>query len=145
MTQEPHRTGEDTPHSLSFTLPFAPMGKPRMTQQDKWKKRPPVVRYRKWKDQVSLMAPISKIPWKRVHRIDWTAYLAIPKRWNRAQRAELTGTVHRVKPDRDNIDKALLDALLKEDSIVSDGCLKKRWDDGNGPRLEVTVHWLPAG
>ena len=30
-----------------FTIPGAPMGKPRMTKQDKWKKRACVVRFRK--------------------------------------------------------------------------------------------------
>lgn len=134
---------EDYPH-LDFTLDFAPMGKPRMTQRDKWKKRPAVLRYHKWKDSVSFLAPKSRIPWDRVFRIDWVAYFPIPKSWSKARTAEMAGERHRVKPDRDNIDKALLDALLKEDSIVSDtGKLLKRWDDGKGPRMEVTVWWLP--
>lgn len=45
--------------------------------------------------------------------------------------------LHRAKPDRDNIDKALLDALFNDDSGIASGLIEKRWDDGNGPRIEA--------
>ena len=34
--------------SFDFTMRGDPMGKPRMTQRDKWQKRPVVVRYRQY-------------------------------------------------------------------------------------------------
>ena len=51
--------------------------------------------------------------------------------------AEMAGALHRAKPDRDNIDKAILDALFTDDSGIAAGHLEKRWDDGGGPRLEI--------
>lgn len=65
--------------------------------------------------------------------IDWVAVFARPKRmltkkWH--NRREL----HTVKPDRDNLDKAVLDALtkagvLKDDCQVTDGHICKRYAD----------------
>ena len=34
--------------------PIIPLGKPRMTQRDKWAKRPAVLRYRAFKDECRL-------------------------------------------------------------------------------------------
>ena len=49
----------------------------------------------------------------------------------------MRGRIHRAKPDRDNIDKSVLDALMQEDSGVACGLMIKRWDDGEGARLEI--------
>lgn len=122
---------------ISFTIPGAPMGKPRMTQRDKWKKRPCVMRYRAWADKARAAAPKS-LPIQPLS-VSWVAYLPMPKSWNRYRRETLQGKLHRQKPDRDNIDKAVCDALWKDDSVIALGSLEKRWDDGKGPRIEVTV------
>ena len=116
------------------TLPVIPMGKPRMTRRDKWAKRPCVLRYRAFCDEVRSHA--KDFP-EDCYRVDWVAYLPIPKSWSKAKKEEMQGEFHQAKPDRDNIDKAILDALLKEDCMVASGTLEKRWDDGNGPRLEI--------
>jgi Holliday junction resolvase RusA-like endonuclease len=111
-----------------------------MTRQDVWKKRPAVLRYRKFKDKVREAFTVAggrpaSLPW--VTRVDWVAYFPIPKSWSKSKRAEMAGTPHRSKPDRDNVDKAILDALFEEDSGVSIGTLEKRWDDGGGSRVDV--------
>jgi Holliday junction resolvase RusA-like endonuclease len=49
------------------------------------------------------------------------------------------GQPHRAKPDRDNIDKAILDALFPDDSVVAEGYLCKLWDDGKGARIEIEM------
>jgi Holliday junction resolvase RusA-like endonuclease len=54
----------------------------------------------------------------------------------------MSGTLHRQKPDRDNIDKGILDALFKSDCGVAGGTIVKRWDDGKGPRIEIHVTTL---
>ena len=62
--------------------------------------------------------------------------LAIP---SGGTRAALAGRPHRVRSDWDNVAKAVCDALFEEDSMISDGSCAKRWDDGQGARLEVLI------
>lgn len=121
---------------IEFTVPGVPMGKPRMTQRDKWKKRPCVMRYRAWADKVRAIA--GKMPKPNiVASLDWVAYFEPPKSWSAEKRAAAMGELHRSKPDRDNIDKALLDALFVNDSAIALGTVEKRW--GFPTRLEVAI------
>lgn len=113
------------------------MGKPRMTRSDKWKRRDCVMRYRAFKDELKLRTN-GKIP-DDPDRVSWVAYLPIPKSWPKKKKDSHRNTLHRQKPDRDNIDKAILDALWEDDSGIASGSLEKRWDDGNGPRI---VMWF---
>ena len=71
--------------------------------------------------------------------VSWTAYFTIPVSYSKKKAATIAGEVHRVKPDRDNVDKAILDSLTDQDQRVSDGFLRKRWDDGRGARIELDV------
>ena len=119
-----------------MTLPVTPMGKPRMTRRDKWAKRACVLRYHAFRDEVKAHA--KGFP-EDIYRVDWIAYLPMPKSWSKKKKEEMCGKLHQAKPDRDNIDKAILDALLKEDSVVASGMIEKRWDDGGGARIEVTA------
>jgi len=123
-------------------FPVVPMGKPRMTQRDRWAKRPPVLRYRAFKDELRIH--VNRMPHLKatlaggdVVRVSWVAYFPMPKSWTKRERAAKAGQPHRSKPDRDNVDKAILDALFEEDSGIASGHLDKRWDDGRGPRLEI--------
>jgi Holliday junction resolvase RusA-like endonuclease len=116
------------------------MGKPRQTRRDKWMHRDCVVRYRLFADTVRMYAP-RDIRWDELGQVNisWTAFFSIPKSYSAKRRAALAGKPHTVKPDRDNVDKALLDALFENDSIVSGGHLQKLWDDGRGARVEMKV------
>jgi Holliday junction resolvase RusA-like endonuclease len=111
-----------------------------MTRQDKWKNppRPAVARYWAFKDEVNRQEK-GVIP-KDTNNLSWIAYIPIPKSWTKAKKIAMAGVLHRQTPDRDNIDKAILDALFKEDSGVATGTLTKRWDDGAGPRIELWWH-----
>jgi Holliday junction resolvase RusA-like endonuclease len=120
----------------TITIPGPPMGKPRMTQRDKWKQRDCVMRYRSWADVARFEAG-SVPPAEQVERLDWVAYFEPPPSWSKAKKAEAIGQLHRSKPDRDNIDKAVLDALFKSDSGIAVGTLEKRW--GVPARLEITI------
>ena len=71
--------------------------------------------------------------------VNWTAYLPMPKKWDKATRERMSGAAHRVTPDRDNIDKAILDALFPDDSMIHGGSIYKFWDDGAGPRLIIEI------
>lgn len=63
------------------------------------------------------------------------AYFPTRRGWRRP------GVVHMSKPDADNVLKAVSDAICRnEDQMIHDMSVKKRWDDGNGPRVEITIY-----
>ena len=76
--------------------------------------------------------------------ISWKALFLPPKSWaNRKFKEAVERQRHTAKPDRDNIDKALLDAIFKridghDDCEVSSGSLEKIWVEKD-PGLEVTM------
>lgn len=121
---------------IRFSIPGEPIGAPRMTQQDKWKQRPCVVRYRQWKDEARRAAG-ELPPVEDIASVSWVAYFVPPASWSKKRREAAIGTLHRSKPDRDNIDKALLDALFPNDQGVAAGVIRKVW--GRECRLDVTI------
>lgn len=123
----------------TLTVWLTALGKPRMTQRDKWQKRKPVVKYREFADALRASVPPDMLV--GVEGLSWTAWLPMPESWTARKKCGLAGKPHDQKPDRDNIDKALLDSLLPEDKKVSYGTVDKRWDDGKGPRIELTFHY----
>lgn len=110
-----------------------PMGAPRQTQRDRWAERPCVVRYRQFKD--AMREAVGTV--ECGGEVNWIAYLPIPKSWSKRKKTKYAGQPHQQRPDRDNIDKAILDALFAEDCAVWSGKIEKRWDDGDGPRIEL--------
>lgn len=125
---------------ITITIPGEPMGKPRMTRSDKWKKRDCVMRYRAWADEARLRA--GKLPSPDViASLSWTAYFEPPKSWSKKKRAAAMNTLHRSTPDRDNVDKAVLDALFPQDSAIASGMIQKRW--GSPARLEIVICLTP--
>lgn len=125
---------------IKFTYYGKVLGKPRMTQRDRWANRPCVLRFWQFKDRLieQFIQKFGYIPGSPVS-LSWTAYIQFPKSYSKMKRETLAGKDHRQKPDRDNIDKGILDALFKEDKSVSSGTLRKLWDDGNGPRIEMSI------
>lgn len=114
---------------------LVPVGKPRMTRRDKWARRPAVLRYRAFAD--ALRSCLKGAVPKQARSVSWIAYFPMPASWSAKKRAQHAAAPHTAKPDRDNVDKAILDALFDDDAHVSDGVIKKRWDDGGGPRIEI--------
>ncbi|MEL0577036.1 RusA family crossover junction endodeoxyribonuclease [Pectobacterium punjabense] len=106
------------------TYNIVPLGKPRMTQRDKWQKRPPVLRYRAFCDEVRL----NKIT---LPEGGWhvTFVLPMPPSWSKKKRSEMNGKPHQQKPDKDNLEKALLDAIFDDDSRIWDGRVSKIWGE----------------
>lgn len=66
-----------------------PVPKPRMTQADKWKKRPPVLKYFAFKDEVKLNK--ITLPESHYHII---FILPMPKSWSKTKRSEMNGKPH---------------------------------------------------
>lgn len=114
-----------------------PIGKPRMTQQDKWRTDPnhinPKSRQRKnvglyWKYKAKLVeqALVQNfiMPECDYHLI---AFIPMPHSWNEKKKAVMNMSPHKQKPDKDNIEKGFLDSLMKDDSSVWDGRVTKYW------------------
>jgi Holliday junction resolvase RusA-like endonuclease len=97
------------------------MGKPRMTRRDRWAKRPCVLRYRAQADHLRLAG--LRLPMRYVAVV----FLRMPDSWSMAERRRQAGQPHLVRPDADNITKALLDSLAPSDAHLWDGRLQKRW------------------
>ena len=126
--------------SLSFTIPGEPVGKPRMTQRDRWKVRKCVAAYRAWVDVARLSARMAGELPPLPGRVEARAYFSMPGSWSAKDRAQNAGLPHRSKPDVDNVTKALLDALFAQgDQVIYRIEVEKRWDDGGGPRFEVSI------
>lgn len=101
-----------------------PMGKPRMTRADKWKKRPEVLRYRAFCDHVRLLGVV--LPEAGAHV---TFILPMPPSWSKKKRLQHDGQSHQAKPDCDNMLKALMDAIYVDDAHVWDCRVTKIWGE----------------
>jgi Holliday junction resolvase RusA-like endonuclease len=123
-------------HSRVFVVPGPPMGKPRMTQRDKWQKRPAVLRYRDYCDRIR--AASKTLP-KDVYGVIVQAHIAMPDSWSKKKKEEHCGTAHRQRPDWDNIAKSVGDALFKEDSVLAGGTCWKYWCRSGDERTVIRV------
>lgn len=125
----------------SFSIPGEPIGKPRMTQQDRWKKRPATDRYWEWCDIARVAAGLGKM--EKANAEDYFgvivfAHCSIPKSYSPKKRAALEGMLCSSKPDTDNIIKALCDALFENDERICIMQGYKYWAyDNEAPRLDV--------
>lgn len=95
-----------------------------MTQRDRWAKRKPVLEYFAYKDEIRLRGV--KLPENGYHV---TFILPMPISWSKKKRAAMNGKPHQQRPDKDNLEKALLDAIFDEDSKVWDGRVTKLWGE----------------
>lgn len=117
---------------MTLTLYGQPLGKPRMTQRDKWKVRPCVAAYRLWADELRLAAKrTTKIRLTKPTWIDVFAFFENGKKHR-------TG-LHTSKPDGDNILKAVMDSLFANDELIYHASITKLWADGGQAR--VVVEW----
>jgi hypothetical protein len=53
--------------------------------------------------------------------------LEMPRSWSKSKRLAMEGQLHEQKPDRDNLEKALLDSVFGEDCNIADGRATKLW------------------
>ncbi|KNE88062.1 hypothetical protein PSTG_18543, partial [Puccinia striiformis f. sp. tritici PST-78] len=72
----------------------------------------------------------------RLHRISLpecgyhvTFVLPMPDSWSKKKRTEMAGKPHQQKPDKDNLEKALLDAIFEDDCRILDGRVTKVWGE----------------
>ncbi len=116
-------------------LPIEPMAKPRMTQRDRWAKRPTVVKYYAYCDELRLRVPSGYVV---PNQLTLKFFISMPKSWSQKKRALCEGRPHEQRPDIDNLAKAFLDALCEEDSYVSKLKLEKYWSTSGA--IEVSEY-----
>lgn len=124
-----------------FNIPAAAMGKPRMTQRDKWYKRDRTDKYWRWCEVVrAFVNPVP--PAETVEQLEIIAYYMVPKSWSKKKRHAAIGTRKRTVPDHDNILKGILDALWKQDAALGDCIIRRRWrhEDKTVIIIDVTEH-----
>ena len=117
-----------------ISIKIDPVGKVRMTRADAWKKRPCVLRYWAFKDELLYkLGPakdsVTTALLNGTCRMDFN--IAMPKSWSKKKKDAMEGEPHLSRPDIDNICKSVLDCLMIEDSAV--------W------RIECEKHWAKTG
>jgi Holliday junction resolvase RusA-like endonuclease len=130
---------------VTFILPGDPIGKPRQTQSDRWKRRACVVRYRQWADALRAAAVAGLkggLPEEWPVKVDILATFGHPGSWSAARKAQASRAPHHSKPDVDNIAKAVLDALIENDEGVSWLTIRKLWGAaGEEGATQVTLFY----
>ena len=139
--------GSVVPQRMVKTFCFAmrcnPMGKPRMTQRDKWQKRPVVIRYREFCDCLrERAAKVGFNPEWDCFAVKVKAYICMPASWSKKKKERMNGKLVRTKPDWDNVGKAVCDALFKEDAVLGGGSCWKRWCANGDQRLVIWIKYL---
>jgi Holliday junction resolvase RusA-like endonuclease len=65
-------------------------------------------------------------------------YIPMPKSWSKKKQSAMMGKPHQGKPDKDNLEKAFLDAVCADDSYIWDGRVSKFW--WNEGRIVMKVY-----
>jgi Holliday junction resolvase RusA-like endonuclease len=102
---------------------LAPLGKPRMTRADAWRKRPRVLAYWQYADELRSQAGDFKP--ENVLIIEFG--VPMPASWSKKKREAKLGAPHDQKPDLDNLVKAFCDILVKEDKEIYLTLARKVW------------------
>ena len=102
-----------------------PLGKPRMTQRDRWKKRPVVTRYHEYADR--LREEADKQNFLLGEKVEINFFIPVPKSWSKKKKSANLGRPHKQRPDLDNLIKAVQDILMKEDSTIWNIKAEKKW------------------
>jgi len=103
------------------TYPITPVGKPRMTQRDRWKKRPATDKYWAFCDACRFYGV-------SIENNDAVIFhIPMPASWSKKKKTEYDGKPHQQKPDIDNLCKALLDAIYNDDAHIHAITLSKLW------------------
>lgn len=120
-------------NKIRFVLDVAPCSAPRMSQSDKWKRRPIVTKYFAFKDELRLKCGLVGYDLEEV--LDIAFVVEMPKSWSKKKRSEMLYERHLQRPDRDNFLKAFQDAFLGDDGFVADGRTLKIW----GNKAEIII------
>lgn len=106
-----------------IVYPIVPVPAPRQVRKDKFNPSDAVLRYRAFKDEVRIRHV--PLPSDFYHVV---FVLPMPASWSAKRIYKMAGTAHRCVPDRDNLEKALLDAVFPDcDGHCWNGWTSKIW------------------
>lgn len=125
-------------HAELVVYPIVPVPAPRMTAADQWKRppRPRVARYFAFRDEVRLRKVVLPRPYRHVIFV-----LPVSPSWKQRLKDQHEGMPHEAVPDRDNLEKALLDSVFGNDSHIWDGRTTKLW--GREGMLIISARDIP--
>jgi len=126
---EPFQVCDICAISTEKRIDIDPVAKPRQTRADIWKKRPAVMRYRAFADELRIKCRLAGIT--ITDRLQCDFYIKMPKSWSKKKKDMMRGKPHQQRPDIDNLAKSVMDSLLKEDSAVF--------------RLQCSKYWAGKG
>ena len=112
---------------MILEIKIRPIGKPRMTQSDKWKKRACVLKYWHFKD--CLINEAKKQNFILSDKIHIALYFKPNKSLSYNKAKQLIGKPHQVKPDYDNCAKAICDALREDDERIYESFTSKYYHE----------------
>lgn len=104
-----------------------PVAKPRMVRSDKYKKRPVVLNYWAFKDRIVLQAKRQGFKLGKAYKVTFVMQMPQGILDSQALSERYDGTPHKVRPDLDNMLKALNDCLSEEDSDIHYVVCNKIW------------------
>ena len=110
---------------MSKQILIDPIAKPRMVKSDSWKKRPTVLRYWAYKDELQLKCKLKNI--SITDQLHCEFIIKMPKSWSNKKKELMNGKPHKSKPDCDNMIKAVNDCLLIDDSAIYKISASKYW------------------
>lgn len=125
-------------HSQSIWLPVTPMGKPRIRRGEQDAR---AQKWRRFKRDVQILwnAATTKPFPESEYRIFFI--LPMPDSWSREKREQRALTKHQSKPDKDNLEKAVLDALCANDQHIWDGRVTKLWAHSHDHIGGIMIYW----
>jgi hypothetical protein len=99
---------------MEYEFRINPIGKPRMTQRDKWLNPPrkEVLRYRLAKDAVEYFSQANNFVCTDILSVDF--YITMPESWSKKKKAMMETQPHQHKPVIDNLINFLLDINIRE-------------------------------
>ncbi len=110
---------------IKYLIPVTPQTAPRMVRSDKWAKRPPVMRYFAYRDELQLFTRDAIIAPDGV--LDIIFVVPFPDSYSEKKKVSLYLKPHTLKPDRDNMLKGFQDAIFRDDTHIWDGRTIKLW------------------
>lgn len=102
--------------------PILAVPAPRQVRSDAWRPTDRVQRYHAFRDEVRIRHVQIPQPFHHVIFV-----LPIPPSWSQKRKLMMEGMPHQQTPDRDNLEKALLDSVFGQDCAVWDGRTTKVW------------------
>lgn len=122
-----HRLDMDLTSWIRIEMHPMPTPRPRF---NKWGTVYNDPKYTKYKKDLTILIKSRRLPVKDYYKLDAIFYMPYPK--GTAKKRSIDNVPHRKKPDKDNYEKGLMDALeyaglLANDGQISDGEILKRY------------------